>query len=143
LLIAAGCAQPLAMAAAALPIPAGEARIWFYKGYEPPGRVGQARSIPTIVANGTYVGQAPPGTVFYRDVPPGHYDITIPNPGDFNGSSAHFDLAAGQQAFVKLVFWKTGHDSPRTHTQGFSALLVPEQVAQAELANMIPDRGQR
>jgi hypothetical protein len=42
--------------------------------------------------------------VFYRDVPPGHYDITIPNRFGSNGS-AHFDLAAGQQAFVKLVFW--------------------------------------
>jgi hypothetical protein len=99
--------------------------------------------MPTIVADRTYVEPAPPGTVFYRDVPAGHYDITIPNPSDFDGSSAHFDLMAGQQAFVKVVFWKTGHDAPRTHTQGFSALLVPEQVAQAELANMIPDGRQR
>jgi hypothetical protein len=98
--------------------------------------------IPTIVANGTYVGQAPPGTVFYRDVPPGHYDITIPDRFGFNGS-AHCDLAAAQQAFVKIVFWKTGHDSPRPQAQGFSARLVPEQVAQAEFANLPPDSGPR
>ena len=123
-------------AAAAPQIPAGAARIWFYKGYEPARRVAQARSIPTVVANGTYVGPVPPGTVFYRDVPPGHYDIAIPNPSGFNGSSAHFDLAAGQQAFVKVVFWKTGHDAPLTQAQGFSALLVSEELAEAEVPNL-------
>jgi hypothetical protein len=98
LLIAAGCAQPLAMAAAAPQIPAGEARIWFYQGYETNHRYSPAL-IPTVVANGNYIGPAPPRTVFYRDVPPGHYDITIPNGFGFNYGSAHFDLAAGQQAF--------------------------------------------
>jgi len=130
LLIVVAGTQPLVTAAAAPQIPAGAARIWFYQGYEPPGRAAQVTSIPTVVANGTYVGQAPPGTVFYRDVPPGHYDITIPG---FSGRSAHFDGGADQQACGKLVFWTTGgHDAP--NAQGFSALLVPEQIAQAELA---------
>jgi hypothetical protein len=142
LLIAAGCAQPLVTAAAAPQIPAGAARIWFYKGYEPPGYLAQATLIPTIVANGAYVGQAPPGTVFYRDVPPGHYDITIPDSFGFNGS-AHFDLAAGQQAFVKIVFWKTGHDSPRAQTQGFSARLVSRQTAVAEIPSLAAKGEQR
>jgi hypothetical protein len=136
LLIAAACTQPLVTAAAAPQIPAGAARIWFYQGYEPPGRQSYTSAlIPTIVANGTYIGQAPPGTVFYRDVPPGHYDITIPNPFGSNGF-AHFDLAAGQQAFVKLVFWKAGHEAAQQ--QGFG-----EQVAQVEFATLTPDKGQR
>jgi hypothetical protein len=139
LLIVAAGTQPRVTAAAAPQIPTGAARIWFYQGYEPPGRAAQVTSIPTVVANGTYVGQAPPGTVFYRDVPPGHYDITIPG---FNGRSAHFDVGAGQQAFVKLVFRTTGgHDAP--NAQGLSALLVPEQIAQAELATVTPEAGQR
>jgi hypothetical protein len=92
LLIAAGGAQPLA--AAAPPIRAGEARIWFYQ-YET--RVKSRALIPTIVANGTYIGSATPGTVFYRDLAPGHYEITIPNLSGFKYGSAHFDLAAGQQ----------------------------------------------
>jgi hypothetical protein len=93
------------------------------------------------VANGTSVGLAPPRTVFYRDVPPGHYDITIPNDSGFNYGSVHFDLAAGQQAFVKIVF--LGPSLRRQHTPGFGALLVSEQVAQAEFANLIPDDGHR
>ena len=70
LLIVAAGTQPLVTAAAAPQIPAGAARIWFYQGYEPPGRVAQATSIPTVVANGTDVGQAPPGTVCYRGCSP-------------------------------------------------------------------------
>jgi hypothetical protein len=142
LLIAAGCTQPLVTAAAAAPpIPAGEARIWFYQ-YET--RTISRALIPTIVANGTYVGPAPPGTVLYRDVAPGHYDITIPNRSGFKyGSGAHFDLVAGQQAFVKIVFFGGSYHLPWQHTPGFGALLVPEQVAQAEFAYLIPDGGQR
>jgi hypothetical protein len=75
-------------------------------------------------------------------VPPGHYDITIPDSFGFNGS-AQFDLAAGQQAFVKIVFWKTGHDSPRAQTQGFSARLVSEQIAEAEIPGLAAEAGQR
>jgi len=69
LLIAAGGAQPLAMAAAAPQIPAGEARIWFYE-YATRVRENSFAGalIPTVVANGTYVGPVPPGTLFYRDV---------------------------------------------------------------------------
>ena len=61
-LIAAGCVQPLAAAVAAPQIPAGQGRIWFYQGYEPPsgGANYAPASIPTIVANGTYVSPARP-----------------------------------------------------------------------------------
>jgi hypothetical protein len=143
LLIAAGGAQPLAMAAAAAQIPAGEARIWFYQYYETNHAYSPAL-IPTVLANGTYVGPAPPRTVFYRDVPPGHYDIMVPNRFGFKFGSAHFDLAAGQQAFVKILYWRLPRYHDLVHgAPGFTALLVPEQVAQAEFANLIPDGGQR
>jgi hypothetical protein len=142
-LIAAGCAQPLAAAVAEPQIPAGQSRIWFYQGYEPP--FGEANyspaSIPSILANGTYVGTASAGSVFYRDVPPGHYDITIPNPADVQYQSAHFELPAGQQAFIKIVLKRGNGILPSQHWSGFSALLVPEQLAQAEVPNLAADRG--
>jgi hypothetical protein len=75
--------------------------------------------------------------VFYWDVLPGHYDITIPNRFGFKYGSAHFDLAAGQQAFVKIVLNRGNHTVPRLQqASGFGALLVPEQFAQAEFANL-------
>lgn len=141
-LIAAGGVQPLAAAVIAPQIPAGQGRIWFYQGYEPPsgGANYSPASIPTIVANGTYVGTASSRSVFYRDVLPGRYDITIPNPGGFQYQSAHFELPAGQQAFIKIVLKRGNGILPSQHWSGFSALLVPEQLAQAEVSNLAADR---
>ncbi len=85
----------------------------------------------------------PPGSVFYRDVPAGHYDITIPNRFDFKYQSAHFDLAAGQQAYVKIILNRGFLAASWQLTSGFGVLLVPEQVAQAEFATLTPDSGRR
>ena len=137
LLIAAGCAQSLA-AIAAPQVASGQARIWFYNGYDTRRSTG---SVPSIVVNGSYVAAAPPGTVFYRDVLPGHYDITIPDPHGFKHQSAQFDLAVGQQAYIKII--RVGLSAEYGSAPGFGALLVPEQVAQAEFANSTPDGGQR
>jgi hypothetical protein len=137
-LIAAGGALPLAATIAAPQTPPDEARIWFYRGYEPPsgGANYSPASIPAIVANGTYVGPAPSGSVFYRDVPPGHYDITIPNPGGAQYPSANFDLLPGQQAFVEIVLIRGNSLRPWQHWSGFGALLVPQQLVQAEVPNL-------
>src|SRR5437868_14736119 len=71
----AGCArQPVTSAISIPPIPAGAARIWFYRDYEPYA----GRGLPAIAANGGYVGQAELGGAFYRDVTPGHYLVTVP-----------------------------------------------------------------
>jgi hypothetical protein len=141
-LIAAGCAQPLA-AIAAPQIAPGEARIWFYRGYEPAINYSSA-SIPTIAANGTDVGPASFGNVFYRDVPPGRYNITIPNPGGFQYQyqSTNFGLLPGQQAFVKIVLYRGNNSKPWQQWSGFGALLVPEELAQAEVPSLAADGAQ-
>jgi hypothetical protein len=74
--------------------------------------------------------------VFYRDVPAGRYDITIPNPGGFQHQPASFDLLSGQQAFVQIVLIRGNNSFPWQHWSGFGALLVPEQVAEAEISNL-------
>jgi hypothetical protein len=135
LFAAAGCAQPPVTAAVAVaPIPAGEARIWFYRDYEP--YAGKGR--PAIAANGGYVGIAELGGVFYRDVPPGHYQVTVETNGtDFNQKS-DLDLAPGQQAYIKIVSnpeWVrgtlSGYERPT-----FYAWHIPNDVAQAAVANL-------
>src|SRR6201998_3499545 len=66
----AGCAQQAVTAPVSIPpIPAGEARIWFYRDYEPYA----GKGLPAIAANGGYVGAAELGGAFYLDVPPGHF----------------------------------------------------------------------
>lgn len=118
LLVAAGCVQALATAIAAPQTPATQARIWFYRGDEPmTGYSGTA--IPTVAANGTYVGQAESGTFFYRDASPGRYHVTVQAAGA--NESAGLELSAGQQA----------------------AVIVPNQVAEAEVPSLAAEGGQR
>ncbi|MBV9203747.1 MAG: hypothetical protein JOY83_29210 [Alphaproteobacteria bacterium] len=136
LLAVAGCAQPSVTASVSIPpIPAGEARIWFYRDYEPYAD----RGLPAIAANGRYVGAAELGGAFYRDVPPGNYAVTVETTGvDFN-QVAHLDLTAGREAYVKVVSlpsWETGGDRNEWRRPTFYAWLIPNQVAQADVARL-------
>lgn len=135
-LIAASCAQPLATAATAPQIPAGEARIWFYRGYEPPGRRAVIGTMtPTIAVNGADIGPAADESAFYRDVPPGHYDVSIHAVPSYR--SARFDLAAGQQAYVKIILIARCNDcKSSSQPSGFSALLVSPQTAETEVPGL-------
>jgi hypothetical protein len=100
LLIAAGCAQPTAtVPVVAPPIPSGQARVWFYRLWEP----SESLNLALIDMNGSYVGAAENGRAFYRDVPPGHYHIAPESFGrDFN-QDRNVDLAPGQQLYVKIL----------------------------------------
>jgi hypothetical protein len=82
LLAAAACASPPPTASVSLPlIPAGEARVWFYRPVDAydslntPGALtprGDARSFPRdIRMNDAIVGISPPNGASYRDVPAG------------------------------------------------------------------------
>jgi hypothetical protein len=131
----AGCSQPSATISVAIPpIPTGEARIWFYRDYEP--YAGRGR--PAIAANGAYVGPAELGGAFYRDVAPGQYHITVETTGvDFNQTS-ELSLAPRQEAFIKIVSspnWVTGslavYERPT-----FYAWHIPNEVAQAAVAHL-------
>jgi hypothetical protein len=135
LLGAVGCTPPAVTRPVAVsPIPAGEARIWFYRNYEP--YAGKGR--PAVAANGGYVGIAELGGVFYRDVPPGHYRITVETNGvDFN-QTTNLDLALGQEAYVKIVSnpsWVSGTLS-NYERPTFYAWHVASQVAQADVAHL-------
>ncbi len=135
LLAAVGCTPPgVTGSVASSPIPSGAARIWFYRNYEP--YAGRGR--PAIDANGEYVGIAELGGVFYRDVPPGHYHITVETNGvDFNQTTS-LDLAPGQEAYVKIVSnpsWVSGTLS-NYERPTFYAWHITNQVAQADVAHL-------
>jgi hypothetical protein len=129
-----GCAHPTPTAAAAIPpIPAGEARIWVYRTYEPYAD----HWLPAVYANGGTIGWAQLGGAFYRDVAPGHYHMTVWSLGvDFNQSS-DLDLATGQQAYIRIVSLPSWEESGfrRTYQRPtYYAWLIPPQVAAAEIA---------
>ena len=135
LLIAAGCvASPETVPVAASPIPSGQARVWFYRAWEP----SESLNLALIDMNGSYVGTVANGSAFYRDVPPGQYRIAPESwARDFN-QDRNVDLAPGQQLYVKivsLVSWATGASGPRSFERdAFYAWVIPPEVAQVEIA---------
>jgi hypothetical protein len=59
----------------------GQARVWFYRPWEP----SESLDLALIDMNGSYVGAVAKGSAFFRDVPPGHYHIAPESFGrDFN-----------------------------------------------------------
>lgn len=131
LLLAAGAsAQPVTPAPAA---PAGTARIWFYRDWEPY----ESLNLANVELNGAYAGSVQNGGALYRDVPPGHYHIAAESFGkDFN-QTKDVDLAPGQVIFCKILSlssWESGGDRHSFKRDTFYVWLMPPQVAQAEIA---------
>jgi hypothetical protein len=135
LLATAGCAQPAVTASVVIPaIPAGEARIWFYRDYEP--YAGKGR--PAIAANGAFVGLAELGGAFYRDVAPGQYYVTVETTGVDFSQTSNLALTPHQEAYIKIVSnpsWVSGslayYERPT-----FYAWQIPNEVAQADVAHL-------
>src|SRR5215472_17391082 len=74
----AGCTQLPPVATIDLPpILAGNARVWFYRVYDPT----ESKGRPFIYMNGAIVGISEQGGAFYRDVPAGRYHITVESYG--------------------------------------------------------------
>jgi hypothetical protein len=136
LLIAAGCAarQPVTEG----PIPAGQARIWVYRIWLP----SESLNLANIDVNGVYFGSVENGGAFYRDVPPGIYQIVpeswAQNPGTTPNQATNVAMVPGQQVYIKIVdltSWATSVSvSKNFQRDAFWAYLIPPQVAQAEIA---------
>jgi hypothetical protein len=133
LLTAAGCAGPGAhgVPTAAPPVPAGEARIWFYRNWLP----SESLNLANIEVNGSYFGSVANGGAFYRDVSPGQYHIVpVSYNHDFN-QDKDVELAAGQQLYVKILSLQNWDGACRQCLRDtFYAWLIAPEVARSELA---------
>jgi hypothetical protein len=120
--------------AAAPPLPPGQARVWFYRPWEPSESLNLAR----IDMNDSYVGAVENGGAFYRDVPPGHYRIAPESFGRDTNQDRNVDLAPGQLLYVKVVSlesWGSGLAGTKNiRRDTFYAWLIPPEVAQPEIA---------
>jgi len=144
LLALAACAQTATTASVAVPpIPAGEARVWFYRDAGPYDN----HQRPYVRINDGIVGISEPRGAFYRDLPPGHYHISVDSylTSDFN-QTKDVDLSLGQQVYFK-VLWSEhacggggsgggeggggGGDCQRAN---FYVWLIPAEVAQGDVA---------
>jgi len=104
--------RDLALAAATsppglAPVSPGTARIWIYRDYEPY----QTLARPNVRLNGAIAGISEPGGVFYRDLAPGTYAITVDSYGTDVQQFVSVPVAAGQQVYVKVLAsadWASG-----------------------------------
>jgi hypothetical protein len=126
-------AEPAA-AQAVSPAATGTARIWFYRDYEP----SVSLNLANVALNGAFAGSVQPdGSAFYRDVPAGHYHITVESFGTDVNQAKDLDLGPGQEAYVKVLAgeWIAGGDRSSFRRDTFYVSLMPPQVARAELSS--------
>jgi len=135
LLLLAGCSQvPPTSSAAIPPVPSGAARIWVYRQDGPY----ESHDRPYLRLNGQITGIVEPNGALYRDVPPGHYGITVDSYGPlWPYQFAQFDLVAGQEAFVKVLSMRErvgGGDNVSLRTIFFTEL-YPADAARPAVAS--------
>ena len=139
----AACALPPSTASVAIPpIPAGEARVWFYR----PVDAYDSLSTPYIRMNDAIVGVSLPNGASYREVPAGQYHIAVDSYLDSPQQDQNVTLAPGQEAYVKVVSqrsWIQGGGGGSGESGGgggdysrdtFYVWLIPPEVARADVA---------
>jgi hypothetical protein len=138
LLLLTSCSQmPPTSSAVIPPIPAGGARIWIYRNDGPY----ESHERPYLRLNDQIVGISEPNGAFYRDLPPGHYTVSVDSYGvPYPNQFAQFDLGAGQEAFVKVLSQRErvggGGDSGLGLRAIFYAWLIPADAARSEISSI-------
>jgi len=143
LLALAGCAPagpPYDSVAATIPsVPQGAARIYFYRWLEPY----ETLAATPAMLNGTPVGVTRIGTIFYRDVAPGRYTISVRSQGLYPNQFKTVTIAAGQTMYVRIESLRTwvicggsveGGSSSCGDT--FTVEIIDPAVAQAEMSGL-------
>jgi hypothetical protein len=114
-------AQPLP----APPIPPGTARVWFLRLYEPYVSL----AMPMMFINGAPFVASEPGTVLYRDFPPGTYTFSVFSEGiDYNQTQT-VPLLPGEELYFIVwcdTFWASG---PNFQRDTFYVLPLPPPTA--------------
>jgi hypothetical protein len=116
------------------PVPAGAARIWIYRD----GGVYDNLERPYLRFNSQVAGISEPNGALYRDVPPGHYAVTVDSYGvPYPNQFAQVDLGAGQQAFIKVSSMreKVGGEAGVGSRSLFFTQLVAAEAAQPAIAS--------
>ncbi len=100
LLAAASCAPlPPIASVTGPPIPAGEARVWIYRVAGPY----DSHARPYIRMNNGVVAISEPRGALYRDLPPGHYHVSVDSYLTELNQTRDVDLTPGQQVYLKVV----------------------------------------
>jgi Protein of unknown function (DUF2846) len=142
----AGCAPagpPFASVAASVPpVPQGDARLYFYRWLEPYETVAES----TVMLNGAPVAVSQTGAVFYRDVAPGRYTISVQSRGVYPNQFKTMTIGAGETAYVRIESLRAWCNDSGGGTNGggsatgcydtFVVQLVDPAVALGEMRNL-------
>jgi hypothetical protein len=134
LLLLTGCSQlPPTSSAVIPPISAGGGRIWIYRNDGP----FDSQERPYLRLNGQIAGISESNGAFYRDVPPGHYTVSVDSYGvPYPNQFAQLDLGAGKEAFIQVLSVRervSGGDYIAARAR-FYTWLIPAEAAQAAIA---------
>ncbi|HXP13358.1 MAG TPA: DUF2846 domain-containing protein [Stellaceae bacterium] len=128
--------QPFAAVEANLPPPApGLARIYFYRAlsyYDLPEGT-------SVYLNQQTVGYSRIGTVFYRDVTPGSYFISVLSRGAYPNQFKTIQIKPGQSWYVRiesLASWSGDESPPDARGATFTVNLIDPAVAKQEIRNL-------
>ena len=137
LLAIASCAPlPPTMVVAVPPVPAGQARAWFYRDPGPYDCV----STPYIRMNDAIVAISQIGGASYRDVQPGQYQVTVDTYLTAPDQSRYAYLFPGQQAYFKILCLRnwvaggSGRNNNDYRRDSFYVWEIPPEVAQGDVA---------
>ena len=137
LLAMASCAPlPPTAAVAIPPVPAGEARAWFYRDPGPYDCVGT----PYIRMNEAIVGVSQIGGASYRDVVPGQYLVTVDSYLTAPEQTRNVYLFPGQQAYFTVLCLRNwiagggGRNDSGYQRDTFYVWQMPPEVAQGDVA---------
>ena len=118
--------------------PPGMARVWFLRQFEPAENL----STPWIFVNGSPMTTSQPGTIFYRDFPPGTYTFSVETCGRDVNQFPVVQLVPGIQAEFEVQSLQsfTPPDCPRGAGTFYLRPVSPRflQLYLPQLANLGP-----
>lgn len=125
----AGCAAQVQQAQSEPPVPADQARLYFYRALNPNDPLVWTK----IWLNGKPVGSSAPGQVFYRDVPPGTYHIEVRSDQTYPHQFKTVAVAAGSTTFVKIEPQPQWNMSRQRVGNTFTVSIIEPSVARAQI----------
>jgi hypothetical protein len=113
-------------AAAVAPVPAGLARVWFYRQFQP----SEGMRTPMIFVNGAPVAASVPGTLFYRDLAPGTYTFAVETCTEDTNQASTLTLPPGSETDLEVQSLSSLHSWGCLKDDTFYIRPIPANRAQ-------------